>query len=184
MSIKINNTIVNSVLYDGKRYYQIYLNGTRVSSGLPMGTVTLTLEWGYEDTERGAGCDNDQYYYPKNPVVTVQVDGVDLEDYKLQLSFYNIQSDCFQSTQTDNTLINSITSGETYSVTLQGAKSWSNGDSASAYAYMDAYLTVRITDNKTGVGGTATWGSVSSPLTFHCDYNSKTYKYTGSATAV
>ena len=153
-----------------------------VSQGFILGTIALTYTWGYEDVQTGAGCDSDQYYYPKNPVVTIKVNGEDLEDYKLQLAYSSHGSDCFEETEGIYTLTSSVTSGTTYSTTILGTKSWSNGDSADNYAYANVSLQARLEDTKTGRAFTALWGSSFIPLTFRCNTKSKTWNFTGDAT--
>lgn len=164
MDVKINGSSVESFVYNGKHYYRVFVNSTtdlnKKVSNVPMGAATVNITWGYEKKASGSGCDNDKYYYPKNPVVTVTCDAPDLEDYKLEL-FYDLDgSDCFTPSQANFTLTDSITTGKSYSVTIPGTKTWSNGDSSSKYAYENVYIKVYLIDKYSDGFGVAQIGMV------------------------
>lgn len=150
------DSVINKFIYNGKYYYRVFVNGTSAVNkveNVPMGMVTVTVNWGYESVESGTGCDKDLYYYPKNPVVTVSCSAPDLSGYKLELYYSVDGTDCFTPSYSNYTLTDSIITDKVYSVTIPGTKTWSNGDSAAKYAYENVYIKVYLIDpNSDGFG--------------------------------
>lgn len=163
MTVMNGDNVVGEFIYNGKRYYRVFVNGTNASAkvdNVPMGMVTITVKWGYESRDTGSGCDRDLYYYPKNPIVTVTCSAPDLKGYKLELLYDVDGTDCFTPSYSNYTLTDSIITDKVYSVTIPGTKTWSNGDSAERYAYENVYIKVYLIDPNSDGFGVSNIGSI------------------------
>lgn len=125
---------VKKVYFNDKTVSKVFWNDSLVAN-LPIGNLTMYLQWRYSDSEEGSGCDTSTYYYPddlKLIISTTNFSSLNKYTIKWEIAYQN--SDCYEITKTSDTgVYGNNTQTE---LTLTGNKEWSGSN--------DGYLYVRF----------------------------------------
>lgn len=132
---------IKKVYFNDKTVSKVYFNDSLIAN-LPIGNLTMYLQWRYSDEESGSGCDLSTYYYPddlKLIISTTNFSSLNKYTIKWEIAYQN--SDCYKITKTSNTGVygNNTQTSET----LTGTKSWSNADSG----YLNVIFNIKIYDD-------------------------------------
>lgn len=141
MGISWNGTTAKTVYFNNKKITKVYFNDSLIAN-LPIGNMTMYLQWRYSDYEDGSGCDTSTYYYPddlKLYIFTNNYSSLNKYTIKWEITYQN--SDCYKITKTSGE--EALTSGSTVKTTLTGTKSWSYADSG----YLYVKLNIKIYDD-------------------------------------
>lgn len=136
-----NPEIMKKVYFNDKTVSKVYFNDSLMAN-LPIGNLTMYLQWRYSEEETGSGCDTSTYYYPddlKLIISTTNFSSLNKYTIKWEIAYQN--SDCYEITKTSG--IGIYGNNTQTSETLTGTKSWSYADSG----YLHVSFIIKIYDD-------------------------------------
>lgn len=122
---------VKKVYFNDKTVSKVFWNDSLIAN-LPIGNLTMYLQWRYSEEEDGSGCDTSTYYYPDDLKLIISTNNFSsLNKYTIKWKIAYQNSDCYEITKTSDTGVYGNNT-QTWT-TLTGTKSWSDADKGYLY---------------------------------------------------